>query len=55
MERPKKEDYDFNDIFELLKFINLIMRYADYLEGKEKEELDRALIWYGIDPKQLDK
>lgn len=32
MERPNKEDYDFNDVFEGVRFASNMIKYADYLE-----------------------
>ena len=34
MERPNKEDYDFNDPFEGARFACYMIQYADYLESK---------------------
>tara|TARA_R110000851_G_C12635597_1_gene518377 strand:- start:106 stop:414 length:309 start_codon:yes stop_codon:yes gene_type:complete len=31
-ERPNKKDYDFNDIFEGVRFANNMIKYADNLE-----------------------
>lgn len=33
MKRPKKEDYDFNDHWEVFRFTVDLGIYADYLEG----------------------
>jgi hypothetical protein len=35
MERPKKEDYDFNDYLEGVRFAINITKYVDYLEAKQ--------------------
>jgi hypothetical protein len=35
MERPNKEDYDFNDVFEAVRFASNMIKYADYLEAKQ--------------------
>jgi hypothetical protein len=35
MERPNKEDYDFNDVFEGARFASNMIKYADYLEAKQ--------------------
>ena len=35
MERPNKEDYDFNDVFEGVRFASNMIKYADYLEAKQ--------------------
>ena len=35
MERPKKEDYDFNDVFDAVRFASNMIKYADYLESKQ--------------------
>ena len=32
MERPNKKDYDFNDVFEGVRFASNMIKYADYLE-----------------------
>ena len=34
MTKPKKEDYDFNDIFKCLEFANRMIKYVDFLEEK---------------------
>jgi len=34
MERPKKEDYDFNDCFEGVRYANDMNKYADKLEAQ---------------------
>ena len=33
MERPKKEDYDFNDPFEAIKYIKELHKYIDKIEN----------------------
>ena len=35
MERPKKEDYDFNDYLEGVRFAINMTKYVDYLEAKQ--------------------
>ena len=35
MERPNKEDYDFNNVFESVRFASNMIKYADYLETKQ--------------------
>ena len=35
MERPNRKDYDFNDVFEAVRFASNMIKYADYLENKQ--------------------
>ena len=44
IEKPKKADYDFNDQFELLKYVKDLNKYTDYIEEKIKDEDDRLDI-----------
>ena len=35
MERPNKKDYDFNDVFENIRFASNMIKYVDYIEAKQ--------------------
>ena len=40
MERPNKKDYDFNDLFDAVRFANDMNLYCDHLEGFQSPSFD---------------
>ena len=39
---PDREDYDFNDPFESLRFVNDLLKYIDQIEAQNKGLVDRV-------------